>query len=111
MTDNFIPYDPVFSEKMETSQSPFVFIIQGHDGKMMVSVGYDGTLTYGESYTPDAAAKTFWEAVGHTAPMKRIAELEAALKPIIPDTPRDEEEYSMVWNYHLVKARATLENK
>jgi len=38
----------------------------------------------------------------------RIAELEAALKPIIPDTALDEEEYSMVWNYHLVKARAAL---
>ncbi len=36
----------------------------------------------------------------------RIAELEAALEPIIPDTSLDEEEYSMVWNYHLVKARA-----
>ena len=81
MTDNYIFYNPADFANIEIKQSPFAFTIQNHDGKMMVSVGYDGTLTYGDSYTPDAAAKIFWEAIGHTAPMKRIRELEAALKP------------------------------
>lgn len=29
-----------------------------------VTIAHDGTITYGPGYTPDAAAKVFWDAVG-----------------------------------------------
>lgn len=41
-------------------------------------------------------------------PYTRIAELEAALKPFIPDTDISEEEYTSVWNHHLIQARKVL---
>ena len=32
---------------------------------MLVSINMDtGDITFGEHYTPDEAAKTFWEAIG-----------------------------------------------
>ena len=42
---------------------------------------------------------------------KRIAELEAALKPFVPDTDMSEEEYTSVWNHHLIQARKVLGDK
>lgn len=33
-------------------------------GKTHVTIQPDGTIIYGEGYTPDAAAKAFWDAVG-----------------------------------------------
>ena len=41
----------------------------------------------------------------------RIAELEAALKPFVPDTDMSEEEYTSVWNHHLIQARKILGEK
>ena len=38
----------------------------------------------------------------------RIAELEAALKPFVPDTDINAEEYTSVWNNHLIQARKAL---
>ena len=49
----------------------------------------------------------YWEARWRDEAAEN-EKLKAALKPIIPDTSLDEEEYSMVWNYHLVKARAAF---
>lgn len=37
--------------------------IYGEQGRLMVTVKRDGTLAYGEGYTPDAAARLFWEAL------------------------------------------------
>ena len=34
------------------------------DGKTLVTIHADGTLTYGEDYEPDKAARIFWEALG-----------------------------------------------
>ena len=45
------------------------------------------------------------------AQAKRIEELEAALKPFVPDTDMSEEEYTSVWNHHLIQARKVLEGK
>lgn len=45
------------------------------------------------------------------AQAKRIAELEAALKPFVPDTDMSEEEYTSVWNHHLIQARKVLGDK
>lgn len=33
-------------------------------GKTLVTIHQDGTIEYGPNYTPDAAAKAFWDAVG-----------------------------------------------
>jgi hypothetical protein len=32
-------------------------------GKLLVTIKPDGSLEYGSDYTPDAAAKAFWDAV------------------------------------------------
>ena len=37
--------------------------ILGYDGKPLVQVHGDGTIQYGESYDPDAAAEIFWAAI------------------------------------------------
>ena len=37
-----------------------------------------------------------------------IAKLEAALDPFVPDTDIDAEEYTSVWNNHLIQARKAL---
>jgi hypothetical protein len=33
-------------------------------GKTQVTIKPDGTIIYGEGYTPDEAARAFWDAVG-----------------------------------------------
>lgn len=39
-------------------------------GSSFVSVGTDGHVTYGPGYTPDVAAKAFWDAVEKIAPQQ-----------------------------------------
>ncbi len=34
----------------------------------IVTIGYDGKLTYGPDYSPDAAAEQFWQAMARRAP-------------------------------------------
>lgn len=34
------------------------------NGEPLVTIYPDGTLKYGEHYTPDAAAQVFWDALG-----------------------------------------------
>lgn len=38
------------------------------NGQALVTVKPDGTLEYGEGYTPDEAARTFWDALAHAFP-------------------------------------------
>lgn len=33
------------------------------NGGVLVEIAHDGTLTYGEGYTPDDAARRFWDAL------------------------------------------------
>jgi hypothetical protein len=42
--------------------------IQRPDGSALVTLHHDGSLTYGEGYTPDEAAKTFWDAIRRFMP-------------------------------------------
>jgi hypothetical protein len=43
---------------------PSTWSLHGNNG-MLVSINMDtGDITFGEHYTPDEAAKTFWEAIG-----------------------------------------------
>jgi hypothetical protein len=48
--------------------------------KMAVKVNSNGTIEYGEDYTPDEAAKAFWEVVKQYHPYaQEIAALRDAL--------------------------------
>jgi hypothetical protein len=38
------------------------------DGQMLVAIHSDGTVTHTPDYTPDAAARAFWDAVGANHP-------------------------------------------
>jgi len=38
-------------------------LVIGTSGRILLTIGPDGTLTYGPGYTPDEAAKMFWEAL------------------------------------------------
>ena len=43
--------------------------IGGPNGELLVKIGFeDGKVTYGKTYTPDAAAKAFWDAIGTKYP-------------------------------------------
>jgi len=46
------------------STVPTALAIHGSNGNILVSISMnDGTLTFGPNYTPDAAARAFWEAI------------------------------------------------
>lgn len=58
-----------------------VFTLPGPDGQPLVTLDLaTGEMTYGPSYTPDAAAEAFWEAVDQLdlAPIRRDIEARAA---------------------------------
>lgn len=45
--------------------SPRTLQINATSGEMLVTIQLkDGAISYGKSYTPDAAAKIFWQALG-----------------------------------------------
>lgn len=52
-----------------TNFAPSSFVIM-QPQEELISIKLDGTVKYGPHYTPDAAAKAFWEAVSHNAPCK-----------------------------------------
>lgn len=47
---------------------PWAMEIHGKDGQMMVRLDEDGSLTFGENYEPDEAARIFWQAVTANMP-------------------------------------------
>lgn len=52
-----------------TFQQPPIITITGEGGTPLVSIHPDGHLEYGPTYEPDAAARTFWDAVQRLAPL------------------------------------------
>ena len=62
--------------KEALSEMPLVSEEDAHDlisiynprGELLVAIQLDGQLTYGEAYTPDEAAQTFWQAVAKNRP-------------------------------------------
>lgn len=52
---------------------PPVISISGDDGVPLVRIHPDGTLEYGPNYTPDEAARTFWDAMRHHLPTRCAA--------------------------------------
>lgn len=60
-----IPVDGLYSF---TNQKPD-YLIQimawpYENGEMLVGIKPDGQIEYGPNYTPDEAARRFWEAIG-----------------------------------------------
>ncbi|MFG2638546.1 hypothetical protein ACGFX8_32960 [Streptomyces sp. NPDC048362] len=44
--------------------------INGDDGRPLVTIHPNGQLEYGPNYTPDEAARRFWDALRHLAPAR-----------------------------------------
>ena len=42
--------------------------VRNTDDQLVVSIGYDGSVTYGPGFTADDAAKQFWAALGANYP-------------------------------------------
>jgi hypothetical protein len=53
---------------LHSSQASLLTIHGGEGLGDLVSINRDGTLTYGPNYTPDTAAKSFWEAMARHIP-------------------------------------------
>lgn len=60
MSDDEKPW--VVGEASFPSTKPGELVIRTSE-RILVSVAKDGTLTYGPGYTPDEAARTFWECM------------------------------------------------
>lgn len=61
---------------------PSRLIINGANNKPMVNILRDGTIEFGENYTPDEAARIFWQCIGDwpaKAHAAEVAALRAAL--------------------------------
>lgn len=49
---------------------PPTITISGADGQPLVTIHPNGELDYGPNYTPDAAARAFWDALRNLAPAR-----------------------------------------
>lgn len=45
-------------------------VIRGAGAALLVTINPDGTVTYGECYTPDEAARAFWEGLAAANPLR-----------------------------------------
>lgn len=55
--------DQGFITSIGTFQAPTSLCIHASN-KIIVTIRPDGTIEYGEGYTPDDAARALWDAVG-----------------------------------------------
>jgi len=63
-------------------------IIFHWNAKMTITLKSDGTVVYGENYTPDEAAKDFWRVVEQFHPYKdEVIALRTALAKYEPPVP------------------------
>lgn len=58
---------------------PPIVHIAGSNGRPLVSTHPDGTTEFGDDYTPDEAARAFWEAVQRLVPDRMLREYGAPL--------------------------------
>lgn len=66
LADGSVPFNTV-----DFRQSAPDITITGEDGRTpLVTIHPDGTLDYGPGYTPDEAARCFWEALRRLAPTR-----------------------------------------
>lgn len=94
--------------------------IYGKDGTMLAAVKADGSIEYGPNYTPDEAARTFWEAMGagwlgflaplvkreveakHAALIAENARLRTALTQLMRHFPTDTDMAEAGWAQHEI---------
>jgi hypothetical protein len=50
---------------------PSNIVICMGNAEPLVTIRPDGTIEYGPNYTPDVAAKAFWDAIGVMHPNRR----------------------------------------
>lgn len=58
---------------------PPIIAITGHNGRPIITVHPDGSLEYGDDYTPDKAVRAFWDAVQRFTPPAMVREYGAPL--------------------------------
>lgn len=46
-----------------------LLVVNGKDGRPLVTIERDRSLAFGERYEPDEAARIFWEAMARHAPV------------------------------------------
>jgi hypothetical protein len=69
MADDFSQI-PGFGEiSLQRPEPTQLLMVSDAKSQLVVSIGMDGKVTFGEGMTPDDAAKAFWEAVASKRPM------------------------------------------
>jgi hypothetical protein len=63
-------FDGPVEEITLLSPPPPNITILGEDGRPLVTIRPSGELEYGPGYTPDEAARRFWEAMRRLAPAR-----------------------------------------
>ena len=63
------------------TRSDFAFELFSADKKFVVGYKHDGTLEFGEGYTPTTAAKEFWDAFGRFS-NQEIVEMEHQMETL-----------------------------
>lgn len=58
---------------------PATITIPGQNGRTLITIRPDGTLEFADGYTPDEAARAFWEAVQRLTPDPMVREFGAPL--------------------------------
>lgn len=56
-------HEPASSLTAGNIKGPTYFVLSGANGELVRISMQDGSITYGPTYSPDAAAKVFWKAV------------------------------------------------
>jgi hypothetical protein len=69
MTDGTTDGDEI---TLHDDTAPFNITISGPNGPLVVIDTTTGELEYGKDYTPDAAAKVFWEAIKSWLPTSQV---------------------------------------
>ena len=54
---------------MDLPQGKYAFVLR-NDGKLVVAINSDGSVTYGPGISKDEAAKAFWYGVAENRPLQ-----------------------------------------
>lgn len=67
---SFVVDSNVPSNVIEFRRQPPNIVILSEDGHPLVTIKPNGELKYGPGYTPDEAARCFWDALRYLAPAR-----------------------------------------
>jgi hypothetical protein len=71
-------------------------VIFSTDGSVpLITIRQDGTLVYGPDYTPDTAARTFWEALSGLP--RNVADIKEKVERLEQDFARLDSKYGNDW--------------